>query len=111
MIFNFSRDNEQETVVQHVRLAHSKKGPVSLLHAVHRCSVCGFAAGTKRHVQVRLFFFFLQPTSTFHNRAFNPRSNSSYKTYEIIIFLILYEGFIIIIEYKIKASIRNFMKQ
>ncbi|RXG60921.1 Zinc finger protein 64-like protein, isoforms 3 and 4 [Armadillidium vulgare] len=48
------RDNEQETVIQHVRLAHGKKGPVSLLHAVHRCSVCGFAAGTKRHVQVHL---------------------------------------------------------
>lgn len=46
------RDSERETVVQHVRLAHTRNGPVSLLHAVHRCDVCGYAAGTKRAVQV-----------------------------------------------------------
>ncbi|XP_063881967.1 uncharacterized protein LOC135112036 isoform X3 [Scylla paramamosain] len=48
------RDSEQETVVQHVGLAHSRNGPVSLLHAVHRCDVCGYAAGTKRAVQLHI---------------------------------------------------------
>lgn len=50
--FSSPRDSERETVVQHVRLAHARNGPVSLLHAVHRCDVCGYAAGTKRAVQV-----------------------------------------------------------
>ncbi|XP_042885912.1 uncharacterized protein LOC122262059 isoform X2 [Penaeus japonicus] len=48
------RDSERETVVQHVRLAHARGGPVSLLHAVHRCDVCGYAAGTKRAVQLHI---------------------------------------------------------
>ncbi|ROT61629.1 hypothetical protein C7M84_020567 [Penaeus vannamei] len=48
------RDSERETVVQHVRLAHGRGGPVSLLHAVHRCDVCGYAAGTKRAVQLHI---------------------------------------------------------
>ncbi|XP_050715478.1 uncharacterized protein LOC126998114 isoform X3 [Eriocheir sinensis] len=48
------RDSERETVVQHVRLAHTRNGPVSLLHAVHRCDVCGYAAGTKRAVQLHI---------------------------------------------------------
>ncbi|XP_071519036.1 uncharacterized protein [Panulirus ornatus] len=48
------RDSERETVVQHVRLAHARNGPVSLLHAVHRCDVCGYAAGTKRAVQLHI---------------------------------------------------------
>ncbi|KAK3887418.1 hypothetical protein Pcinc_008477 [Petrolisthes cinctipes] len=48
------RDSERETVIQHVRLAHTRNGPVSLLHAVHRCDVCGYAAGTKRAVQLHI---------------------------------------------------------
>nr|XP_045616130.1 uncharacterized protein LOC123769175 isoform X3 [Procambarus clarkii] len=48
------RDSERETIVQHVRLAHARNGPVSLLHAVHRCDVCGYAAGTKRAVQLHI---------------------------------------------------------
>ncbi|XP_042232612.1 uncharacterized protein LOC121873259 isoform X1 [Homarus americanus] len=48
------RDSERETIVQHVRLAHARNGPVSLLHAVHRCDICGYAAGTKRAVQLHI---------------------------------------------------------
>ncbi|XP_053634782.2 uncharacterized protein [Cherax quadricarinatus] len=48
------RDSERETIVQHIRLAHARNGPVSLLHAVHRCDVCGYAAGTKRAVQLHI---------------------------------------------------------
>ncbi|XP_018019801.1 uncharacterized protein LOC108676258, partial [Hyalella azteca] len=44
------RDSDRGTVEQHRSLAHGRS-VVSLLHAVHRCDVCAFAAGTKRHVQ------------------------------------------------------------
>ncbi|KAK7073735.1 hypothetical protein SK128_013361, partial [Halocaridina rubra] len=48
------RDSERETVVHHVKLAHARGGPVNLLHVVHRCDVCGYAAGTKRAVQLHI---------------------------------------------------------
>ncbi|KAF2368548.1 Zinc finger C2H2-type [Trinorchestia longiramus] len=47
------RDSDRSTVEQHRTLAHGRS-VVSLLHAVHRCDVCAFAAGTKRHVQLHI---------------------------------------------------------
>lgn len=58
-------------MIQHVRLAHTRNGPVSLLHAVHRCDVCGYAAGTKRAVQVSKYtVVMLSAVSLLHNKVF-----------------------------------------
>jgi hypothetical protein len=54
-MFCLGRDSDRGTVEQHRSLAHGRS-VVSLLHAVHRCDVCAFAAGTKRHVQVNCVY-------------------------------------------------------